>query len=85
MNYKDYDLNKLPPRKRYEMKYLYPITKWIYVRYYSFYGFYWAFKLFKGNFNLPIWEQWSICFFAMCSLYFFAREEGLDGFFKTNN
>lgn len=70
MNYRDFDLNNLPERKRIEMKYLYPAMKWIYARYYSMYGFYWAYKLITGNYNLPAWEQWSIWFFAMASLYF---------------
>ncbi len=82
MDYLNFDINKLSTRKQIEMRYLYPATKWLYVRYYSFYGFYWAYKLIAGNYELPMWEQWSLWFFAMASLYFFAREEGLDGFFN---
>lgn len=84
MDYNNYDLEKLPLRKKLEMKYFYPKTKWFYARFYSLYGFYWAYKLIVGNFTIPIWEQWALWSFAMMSLYFFSREHGFDGFFKTS-
>ncbi|MGO4905803.1 hypothetical protein ACEN2F_10065 [Flavobacterium sp. W20_MBD1_R3] len=57
--------------------------KWIYVRFYSAYGYYWGYKLFKLDYEIPYWEQWTLWIFAMMSLYFFAREEGLDGFYDN--
>ncbi len=81
MNYRNYNIENLSKRKQVEMKYFYPGMKWLYARYYALYGFYWAYKLFMEDYTLPAWEQWSLWFFAMASLYFFSREEGLDGFF----
>jgi len=79
----EYDISKLPRRKQIEMLYIYPKIKWVYVRFYSWYGFYWAYKLIYNDYEIPAWEQWALWFFAMVSLYFFAREEGLDGFYET--
>ena len=81
----NYDINKLSERKKIEMKYIYPKMKWFYARFYSFYGFYWAYKLIVGNYEIPYWEQWALWTFAMLSLYFFSREEGLDGFYDEIN
>ena len=81
MKLSEEEFSSLSKRKQIEMKWFYPKVKWIYVRFYSLYGFYWAYKLFQSDFNIPIWEQWAIWFFAMSSLYFYAREERLDGFF----
>ncbi len=80
MKFTEEEINSLPKNKKAEMKYLYPKAKWIYVRFYSYYGFYWAYKLFNKNYDIPYWEQWALWTFAMLSLYFFAREERLDGF-----
>ena len=77
-----FDLSNLSRCKQMEMKYFYPKIKWVYARFYGWYGFYWAYKLIVGNYAIPYWEQWAIWFFAMASLYFFSHEEGLDGFFK---
>lgn len=80
MKLSEEEIASLPKRKQMEMKWFYPKIKWLYVRFYSWYGFYWAYKLYKHNFDIPVWEQWALWFFAMASLYFFAREERLDGF-----
>lgn len=77
------EISKLSKRKQIEMTWFYPKIKWIYVRFYSWYGFYWAYKLYVKDYNIPGWEQWSLWFFTMTSLYFFAREERLDGFFDN--
>lgn len=80
--FEDIDIKNLPYRKQLELKW-YPKLKWIYVKFYSLYGYYWAYKLFNKNYDLPYWEQWVLWVFAMISLYFFAREERLDGFFDN--
>ncbi|MNT82324.1 hypothetical protein D3C72_2220380 [compost metagenome] len=76
------DFEKLSYSKQLEMKW-YPKIKWIYVKFYSIYGYYWAYKLFNKNYSLPYWEQWTLWIFAMLSLYFFARDERLDNFFDN--
>lgn len=81
MKIKQAEIEKLSKRKQLEMNWLYPKIKWIYVRFYSWYGFYWAYKLIVNDHELPAWEHWALWSFAMMSLYFFAREERLDGFF----
>ncbi len=80
MKISEEEINQLSKRKQFEMLWLYPKIKWIYARFYSWYGFYWAYKLCKHDYEIPYWEQWALWFFAMASLYFFAREERLDGF-----
>jgi len=83
--FEDIDITKLSKRKQLEMKW-YPKIKLIYFKVYSIYGFYWGYKLFTMNYELPYWEQWALWTFAMSSLYFFGREERLDSFFnKTSN
>ncbi|HLV40648.1 MAG TPA: hypothetical protein VKY37_00085 [Brumimicrobium sp.] len=74
------EIEKLSKRKQIEILYIYPKIKWIYVRFYSWYGFYWLYKIIMKDFEVPYWEQIAIWLFAMMSLYFFAREERLDGF-----
>jgi hypothetical protein len=81
MNFTEKEIAALTKRKQMKMLWLYPQIQWLYVRFYSWYGFYWAYKLFKHDLDIPGWEQWALWFFAMASLYFFAREERLDGFF----
>lgn len=78
--YSKEDIEKLPYRKRLEMKW-YPYLKWFYFKAYSLYGFYWAYKLIVKDYSFPYWEQWALWLFAMLSLYFFGREEKLDNFF----
>lgn len=82
--FQNIEIKKLSQRKQLELKW-YPKIKLIYVRIYSLYGYYWAYKLFNKNYELPYWEQWFLWSFAMLSLYFFAREERLDGFFNNQN
>lgn len=82
MKISDEEMSSLPKRKQMEMKYFYPFIKWTYARFFGWYGFYWAYKLIVQDFTIPLWEQWALCFFAMSSVYFFAREERLDGFFN---
>lgn len=83
MKYTEEEIELLPKRKQIEMKYIYPRIKWLYAKYFGLYGFYWAYKLFIKDYTIPAWEQWSLWFFAMASLYFFSREERLDGFFDS--
>lgn len=73
------EIEKLSYRKQLELKW-YPYIKWFYFKGYSLYGFYWGYKLYKQNYELPYWEQWALWLFAMLSLYFFGREERLDNF-----
>lgn len=80
--FEEIDFERLSFRKQLEMKW-YPKIKWIYVKFYSIYGYYWAYKLFCKNYDLPYWEQWALWIFAMLSLYFFARDERLDNFFDN--
>jgi len=42
--FEEIDFEKLSSRKQLEMKW-YPKIKWIYVKFYSIYGYYWAYKI----------------------------------------
>lgn len=70
------EIEKLPYRKQLELKW-YPFVKWFYFKGYSLYGFYWGYKLYNQNYELPYWEQWALWLFALLSLYFSGEKSDL--------
>lgn len=81
-NFTKEEIEKLPYRKRLEMKW-YPYIKWFYFKGYSVYGFYWGYKLYKHNYELPYWEQWALWLFAMLSLYFLEERNDWIAFLEN--